>query len=178
MKPCLLVIDAQEAFVQEGLYQKDVMVKNIQVLEDVCRQKDVEVIFVCHNTKKFTKQSKGWNVYPAIAPMEGETVIEKWYNSAFKDTELLEYLDERSIDTLIICGLQSEYCIDTTCKVAFEYGLDVYIGKDCTSTFDQKDLTAAQITAFYENNIWKDRFAKVIEMDELLKMLENLQNES
>jgi Amidases related to nicotinamidase len=44
-------------------------------------------------------------------------------NSAFRDTGLLDYLHEKEEDTIIIVGLQTDYCIDATVKCGFEHGL-------------------------------------------------------
>ena len=62
--------------------------------------------------------------YSMLQPLqEGERIFEKCYNSAFKDTGLEEYLKEKKITDIILGGLQTEYCIDATCKSAFERGL-------------------------------------------------------
>ena len=56
---------------------------------------------------------------------------------------------EHGIDDLTIAGLQSEYCIDTACRVAQSLGYRVTLVADGHSTFDTPELSAAQIIAHH-----------------------------
>ena len=76
--------------------------------------------------------SPAWEIHSAIAPLPGETIIEKRYSSAFKDTGLDDTLKEKNIRTLVVCGMQTEYCVDASVKSAFERGYKVFIPKDGT----------------------------------------------
>ncbi|MDK2966455.1 MAG: hypothetical protein PWP53_2067 [Lacrimispora sp.] len=90
--------------------------------------------------------SLGWTIYKDIAPLPDEKIFEKQYNSAFRKTGLHEYLQEKGIKKIILCEIQTEYCLDVTCKVAFEYEYEVTIPQSTTTTFDNvfasgKDLS-------------------------------------
>ncbi|MBZ9626287.1 isochorismatase family protein [Clostridium sp. FP2] len=68
---------------------------------------------------------------------------------------LIDYLDNEGIDQLIITGIQTEYCIDTTCKVAFEYGFKMIIPEKTNTTFNNGNILAKDL---YEHYIIKFGF--------------------
>ena len=170
----LLVIDVQQGLLDENPYQADALLKKIKTLQDFARQNGTEVIFVRHHEDDpngLYFGSPKWQIGEAIAPLAGETIVDKHYSSAFKDTELEAHLQKQSIQTLIICGMQTEYCVDATVKSAFEHGYKVYIPKDGTTTFDASIAPADQLRRYYEEDIWDGRFADVIGLDEALEKL-------
>lgn len=112
--------------------------------------------------------SRGWEIYGSIAPETGEQVVDKRYNSAFKETYLQSYLTNHDIEHLIIVGMATNYCVDTTIKVAFEFGYDLSVIKNGTTSFDDRKIAAEQLIQHYEN-IWDRRFAQVADLEEILK---------
>lgn len=63
--------------------------------------------------------------------------------------------------------MQTEYCIDTSVKVAFEFGYDLIIPEGAFTTFDGDDFPAEELNDFYES-IWAERFATVLDYKEIL----------
>ena len=84
-------------------------------------------------------------------PDEGDVVIQKQTPDASYRTNLNLELEYRGIKKLIIAGLQTEYCIDTTCRRAFSLGYQVILVKDAHSTWDSPLLTAQQIINHHNN---------------------------
>ncbi|AWK52484.1 cysteine hydrolase [Clostridium beijerinckii] len=155
-KTVLLVVDFQEGLVVGNPFNKENTINNIKLLIKECRHKKVEVIYVRHDGGKGGELefgSEGWQIYNPIAPKEGEKIIEKKYNSAFKNTELKEYLNEKNIGTIILVGMQTEYCIDTTCKVAFEHGFKLIIPEETNTTFDNEYMSGKEIHDYYNFKI-------------------------
>jgi nicotinamidase-related amidase len=72
------------------------------------------------------------------------TVIEKTASDALYDTRLQATLQASGVDTLMICGMQAEYCVDATCRSALSHGFDVVLLSVCHTTGDST-LTAAQV---------------------------------
>ena len=107
----------------------------------------------------------------ANALKEGKKIIEKQYNSAFKNTELKEYLNEKNINTIILAGIQTEYCIDTMCKVAFEYGFKLIIPEETNTKFVNDYMTGKDIYEYYNFKIWKNRFATLVKVHDIIKGL-------
>jgi nicotinamidase-related amidase len=91
------------------------------------------------------RATPGWLHHPDVAPARGEPIIDKTTSSAFVSGELDRLLRNQGIGGLIIAGLQTDYCIDTNCRVACNLGYDVTLAADAHSTYDGGDLTAAQI---------------------------------
>ena len=168
MGTALLVIDIQTALIEAKPYAVDNCLSVWQKAIATCREKNIEVIYVRHNDDELLTGSRGWELYGAIAPEDGEKIFDKHYNSAFKETHLQAYLDSQAIERLIIIGMATNYCIDTTIKVAFELGYNVTVIKGGTTTFDDMKITAEQLDDYYEN-IWNGRFAQVVELENMLK---------
>jgi len=93
--------------------------------------------------------TEGWRIHPDVAPLGNEPLIEKRYCSAFQDTDLQALLERGGIRRLVIAGLQTEYCIDTTCRAAFSLGYRVVLAADAHSTFDTPILPAEKIIAHH-----------------------------
>ena len=176
-KSVLLIVDVQTGLIEKSPYNKDVMLENIEKLISVARNNGIEIIYVrhCNDAGALGIRTSGWEIYEGIKPpqtekqtdMQSDKVFDKKYCSAFKETNLKEYLDEKGIRTIILSGMQTEYCIDTTCRVAFEYGYSVIIPKNGTTTFDNGIFKAHEILNHYEQNIWDKRFASVMSVEEI-----------
>ncbi|MFL0248185.1 cysteine hydrolase family protein [Candidatus Clostridium stratigraminis] len=173
-KIALLVVDFQNALVLSKPFSAEEIINNIKKLIETCRENKVEVIYVQHYDKEggeLEPNTEGWKIYKEISPNAEEKIISKQYNSAFKETGLKEYLDNKGIDQLIITGMQTEYCIDTTCKVAFEYGYKLIIPEKTNTTFNNGNMSAKDLFEFYNYNIFKNRFGIVESVENTIKRL-------
>ena len=75
--------------------------------------------------------SKGTSIVEAIAPQEGDVVIDKSYASAFYGTPLLSALIKLKVDTLIVAGGTTGGCVRATCVDAISRNFDVAVVEDC-----------------------------------------------
>ena len=103
--------------------------------------------------------------------MPNERVFDKNVNSAFRDTGLLEYLHEKDEDTIIIAGLQTDYCIDATVKCGFEHGLKMIVPANTNSTFDNAYMTAEKSYRYYNEFMWNGRYAECISFEKTLELM-------
>ncbi len=173
-KIVLLVVDVQNALIKEHPYNEQKVIENIKKLILTARNSKKEIVYVRHDDGKGTELeqgTEGWQIYDDIAPDDSESIFEKQYNSAFHKTGLREYLESKETDTIILVGLQTEYCIDATCKSAFDYGYKVIIPEETNSTFDNEYLSGEKLYEFYNYKIWNKRFADVLSTDEVIKRL-------
>lgn len=76
------------------------------------------------------------NEPPDVAPAGGEAVIDKRHYSAFQATDLDTQLGRAGMGGLVICGVQTEVCVDTTCRAAAALGYDVTLVSDAHTTYD------------------------------------------
>ena len=176
-KKCLLVIDVQQGMfnLSRPLYRSAYILVGIKKLIQNAKINNVPVIFIQHCGKEkslFEKGTPGWQIHPAIAPNESKIIIEKKYSDAFQDTNLNSTLKELSVETLIICGLVTEGCVDTTVRRAFSLGYKVVVVSDCHSTTDSEVLNAKQIVD-HHNHIFRI-FAQVKEFNEIIFTSKNI----
>jgi len=149
-------IETYNAFVK---YLKE---EQIAYLQDQARKEQIEIIYMQHIETPEALTSEDWQLSPLLKRQENEKVFQKRYNSIFKETGLKEYLDQQEIEQLVLCGMQTEYCVDTSVKVGFEYGYKLVIPEGAVTTFDGEDIPAETLNEFYEN-IWAERFADVLD---------------
>lgn len=167
-KTALLIIDVQNLLVGENPRNKELFVRTINRLIRDFRKNELPIIFIQHtNDAEIPEGSEAWKIWHEIEAEASDKRFSKSYMSAFKGTGLDDHLKENSIDSLVICGMQTDFCVDTTCRVAFELGYTLYVPKDATTTFDSETLTAEQIQQHHEL-IWSYRLAKIAPADEIL----------
>ena len=93
-------------------------------------------------------------------------MVQKRHPDAFQDTNLQRELESRGIERLIVTGIQTEYCVDTTCRRAYSLGYGVTLVEDAHSTWDTDLLTAPQIIA-HHNDVLGGWFAELKEAREI-----------
>lgn len=166
----LLIVDVQNLLVNDNPFNKDKVIKNIKKLLEAARKNNKKVIFVRHDDGKgsgLERGTEGWQIYNEVEPIKGEVIVEKRFNSAFHKTNLKEHLN--NIDTLVLVGLQTEYCIDATLKSAFDNDYKVIIPRWTNTTFDNEYLSGEKLYEFYNYNIWDGRFAELVSVDEMIE---------
>lgn len=172
-KRILLVVDVQTALLEDKPYCGDAVLQRVRSLITQCRERDIEVIYVRHDGgvgDELEFGTPGWEIHSTVAPLLGEQIFNKRVNSAFRDTGLSVYLDEHGVRDIILVGMQTEYCIDATCKSAFERGYQVVIPEGTFTTYDNDWLSGEKLNEFY-TRIWDGRFAKVLPFEEVIQGL-------
>lgn len=163
----LVVIDMQNSLVNgiQTIYKGQEIIKNIIELVDKAHEAKIPVIFVQHTTQEpgspMEKDSLGWQIIPEIPANVNDYFITKYTPDSFYQTNLMDILKANEVDKLLICGLQTEYCIDTTCRRAFTLGYDTYLIEDANSTFDVAPLSAEKIIE-HHHRIMAEWFATLI----------------
>jgi nicotinamidase-related amidase len=176
MKTALLVIDIQQVMIDEHPANEETFLSNVAALISAAHACGKEVIYVRHDGgvgDPLEKGTPGWQLFSSLHPAASEQIFDKQYSSAFKGTGLREYLAERGVEQLMICGMQTEYCIDSSVKAAFEHGFSVLIPSGATTTYANPFLTGERLIAYYEKMIWHLPLAKVVSMDEALHLLQD-----
>lgn len=176
MKTALLVIDIQQALIDEHPENEELFLKRVDELIQAAHASAKEVIYVRHDggTGDMLEQgSPGWQLNRSLSPSTEERIFEKRCPSSFKDTGLKEYLLERGVQRLVICGMQTEHCIDSSAKAAFEHGFSVVIPSGATTTYSNPFLSGARMIAYYEKMIWHLPSVKVVSMQDALDILKN-----
>jgi nicotinamidase-related amidase len=141
-------------------------------------QAGIAVIHVLHRAPAtapiFTPDSIGAASIAGLAPANGELVIHKQQPSAFTGTTLLDELQTRGVETLIIAGYMTHNCVDSTAREAFHRGYRVGIVADASATRDLpgpdgKTIPAATVHAGVLAGLG-DRIAEIIDVATLEAM--------
>lgn len=168
----LVVVDVQEAAVAARPFEVERVIRNIAALLSAARDAGTHIVFVQHDGKPGESDephTPGWEIHSGVAPQAGETIFRKRFNSAFRDTELHSHLQVHGVDTLVIVGIQTEYCVDTTVRVAFELGYSIVVPEMTNTTFDNGPVPASAIYEMFNHRIFADRFARVLPFEDVLQ---------
>lgn len=151
MSRALIVIDVQESFVSRPLWRH---ASNPDIVADVNRlvgharaQGDL-VIWVLHTEPDtggaFDPVSGLVRYQDGLEPLADEPELRKTSHNAFTTTNLAQILTERGIRELVICGIQTELCCESTARLAYDLGYTVTFVLDATSThpIPHQDLLA------------------------------------
>lgn len=170
----LLTVDTQKLITNDRLYMFDRFKANVKKLIKAARENYVEIIYIRHDDgkgKALTKGTESFEIYEGFKPLSGEKIFDKTANSAFYRTGLLDYLRMLECKEIMIVGLQTDYCIDATVKCGFEHGFKMIVPAYCNSTFDNKFMSAEKSYKYYNDLIWKDRYADCVSVETALKMM-------
>ncbi len=169
----LLIIDVQMAMFtgETRVYRDEEVLNNIAAMLGKARSAGMPVIFVQHTIPgddEFERGRPTWEIHPGIKPLANEDVVEKSYCDSFMKTDLESALKGKGITDLIIAGMQTEYCIDTSVRRAFSMGYRNILVSDAHTTYDSEELKAGQIIR-HHNTIWNGRFARLKTTEEVLR---------
>ncbi|MGG3838869.1 cysteine hydrolase family protein [Paenibacillus thiaminolyticus] len=174
MEKALLIIDMQvmpfvwKNYGGKPLYQEEKLLENTKCLINKARKRNSPVFYIMYTEPEGSPRSENqplWQLHEQIAPAAHDHVIIKHYADSFLESELNTQLQDYGIDTLVMCGIQTEYCVDTTVKSGYSRGYKVELVKDCHSTYDSDGLTAVQIIN-HHNSILA-QFAAIVHSSEV-----------
>ncbi len=167
MKKALVVIDVQKGmFAIPGfrLHDGEGTVARVATLLTRARAAGVPVFFVQHDggpEHPLHPGKPGFPFHDAVAPEAREDVTVKHRGSAFHGTAFDAKLNSAGVDTLVVCGMQSEYCVDSAVRGAVERGYEVVLVADGHTTGDTRVLKASAIVA-HENETLGGGYADVV----------------
>lgn len=153
MKTALLIIDVQNALCrgQWAVFDVENVVNRINHLSKAARSVGVPVVLIQHEEAEGPLQfaSEGWQIYDNLQTAESDLRLRKTASDSFHKTDLQAILSSTGVDHLVITGMQSDFCVDSTVRIALSLGYSVTLVQDGHSTLDNGVLTAAQISAHH-----------------------------
>lgn len=172
MSTGLLVIDLQRGMFgsDQQPHAGDEVLSRVAGLLGRARESGIPVLHVRHDGgsgDELERGTPGWDIHPAVAPLEGEPIVDKERCSAFHGTGLDGKLRAQGIDRLVVAGMQTDFCIDTTCRAARDLGYSVTLVSDGHTTFDTPDMSAARIVAHHNRILQRGGFVDLAEAGEV-----------
>jgi len=167
----LMIVDVQTGMFDESypVANGDELLATLNQLIDQAREAGIPIIYIQHDGAQgglLDPDKPGWPIHPAVAPIKDDVVIRKRHSDSFQGTGLQNILEKLQIEKIVMVGIQTEYCVDTTCRRAYSLGYDVALVQDGHTTWDTKQLEAAQIIA-HHNEVLGNSFASLVMADDV-----------
>ena len=167
-KTALLIIDIQNFYFAGGsseLVNPLPASLNAQKLLAHFRQTKQLVIHVKHG------EGKGAEIQANVAPLADEKVIVKSEVNSFLKTDLMDYLKKNGVKNLILCGMQTNMCLEAATRAASDYGFGCTVIHDACAaknqTFAGKIVKAEDVHIAALATL--KAYAKVLSTEEFLK---------
>lgn len=141
MNTALLIIDVQNDYFSNGkceLFQSESALKVIKELLSRFRERGLPIYFIQHIADReaafFVPGTFGVDIHEQIRPLSSEKVIVKRVPNSFSGTNLQAELRKSSITELVVCGMMTHMCVDTTVRAAKDLGYSVTLISDACTT--------------------------------------------
>ena len=179
MTTALLIIDIQNDYFPGGamaLHAPDAAAAQAAKLLAAFRKRASPVIHMQHLSVRpgatfFIPGTKGAEIHASVRPAPGETVFQKNFPNSFRETPLLEHLRGAGISQLVIAGMMTHMCVDTTTRAAADLGFACSLAHDACATkalsFNGIQASAEQVQVSYLAGL-NGLFAKVLPAADLL----------
>jgi nicotinamidase-related amidase len=157
MNTALILVDLQNDYFPGGKMElEDSLEASLQARKvlTLFREKGRPVVHIQHIAARpgatfFIPNTEGVKIHQNVEPMPGEAVFRKNYPNSFRGTPLLDHLQSKQIDKIVVCGMMTHMCVDATVRAAFDYGLQVTVVHDACATraltFGDQTIPAAQV---------------------------------
>jgi nicotinamidase-related amidase len=175
----LVVIDVQRGFDDAAYWgprNNPACEANVATLIAAWRARAQPIVFVRHDSTTSTSPlapGQPGHGFKEVVAGEPDLLVTKQVNSAFYGTpDLHAWLRERGIGTIVICGITTNHCCETTARMAGNLGYDTTFVLDATHTFDRAApggivLTADELARATATNL-DGEFATVLDTAEVI----------
>jgi len=160
----LLIIDMQNGVCKSDNCEIENLNECIHRINNRIKQyrlKGKPIIFIQHNDESLFNGEFSWQIISELDCQKEDLYIQKTHANSFYKTELQYVLSSFSIINIEICGAQTEYCVDSTIKVAHGLGYNLQMYSGLSTTYDNDYMKAQQMINFYES-IWNKRFLNLL----------------
>ena len=177
MKTGLILVDIQNDYFPGGAMElvgiREAVTKAKELLslfrENRWPTYHIQHISIQENATFFIPDTAGVEIHNDIKPLADERIITKHFPNSFRETGLLEELNEDRVKRLVICGAMSHMCIDATTRAAFDFGFNCAVIQDACATrnleFGGQTIAADQVHGSFMAALgWV--YARVIGLDE------------
>ena len=176
----LIVIDVQQGFDDSswGEPNNPAALDNVARLVSAWQEAGQPIVLVRHDSKEdgspLRPDGAGNALEPFLDAVEPALFVTKSVNSAFHgDADLHAWLLEQHVDAIVLAGIQTNMCVETTARVGGNLGHRVSVALDATRTFaltgpDGTTLTADELARATATNLHGGGFARIVSTDDTL----------
>jgi len=154
MTSAVLVIDVQQGLCEgEGAaFDCTATIKRINAVTHKARLSRAPVVFVQHESTSgyLERGTPDWQLANGLEVLPSDIKVHKTTPDSFLRTNLEELLRSHGVQQLIVCGMHSEFCVDTTVRRALSLGFPVVLVADGHTSAGNEAISAAQVIA-HEN---------------------------
>jgi nicotinamidase-related amidase len=175
----LLIIDIQRDYFPGGAYplvEPEAAAESARRVLEGFRDAGNPVIHMKHvwdapDAEFMRPGTDGIEIHPAVAPAEGELVLEKSSPNSFLETGLEDQLRKRGADDLVVAGMMSSMCVDATVRAAADLGFSPTVVHDACAApdldFNGVEVPGAAVHAAFMAAL-ADSYAELMSATELL----------
>jgi len=157
MNTALLVIDIQQGLCEgeNDAFESQQVIARINKISAKARAAGAPVIFIQHESKSgyLAFGTDAWQFARGLHVEPTDLRIRKTTPDSFLRTELEEILKKHAIADLVICGMQTEFCVDTTTRRALALGYPVVLVEDAHTTQGNQHLSAVQVIRHHNTTL-------------------------
>jgi nicotinamidase-related amidase len=150
----LVVVDVQKGMGDSdywGPRNNPACEENVAALIGAWRERGQPVVFVRHDSKEPgspLRPGEAGNDFQGVVSGEPDLLVTKHVSSAFHgNPDLAGWLRDMGVGAVVVCGIQTNMCCETTARVAANLGFDMRFAIDATHTFDTADHNGGTISA-------------------------------
>ena len=178
MNTALLLIDIQNDYFPGGkneLHEPGRAAVQAERALSLFRKRGLPVVFVQHVSLRadasfFVPDTQGVQLYGRLRPSAAEKTVVKHHPDSFLNTDLQEYLQTLNVRRLVVCGMMSHMCVDTTVRTAQGLGYRVILLSDACAAKDLRwkdaPIPAETVHGAFMASL-HGTFAEVIDTDDL-----------
>jgi nicotinamidase-related amidase len=178
MTKALLLIDIQNDYFPGGameLVNSSLAAVKAGKLLQAFRQRTLPIIHIQHVSLRpgatfFLPDTVGVQIRESVAPVGGETVFQKYYPNSFRETPLLGHLRDRQVSQLVIAGMMTHMCVDSTTRAAADLGFQCVLAHDACATraisFGSATISAEDVHVAFLAAL-NGLFARVLSAEEI-----------
>ena len=168
MATALLIIDMQHALCSGDDAAFDIVsvIEKVNAMSGRARASGSLVILIQHEEDEGPLQfgHEGWALAGRLLTAAEDLRLRKRTPNSFHGTDLHRLLQDRGVSHVVICGLQTEFCVDTTVRQALPLGYNVTLAADAHSTTDGA-LRAEQVIAHHNRTLrWMTSYGPRMEV--------------
>lgn len=153
MNAALLIIDVQQGLCEgdQAAYEFAAVISRINVVSAKARAAGVPVIFIQHeSTDGYLEfETLAWQLAQGLHAEPADLRVRKTTPDAFLRTELEAVLQAHQVGEVIVCGMHSEFCVDTTARRALALGYPVVLIEDGHTSEGNAFVSAPQVIAHH-----------------------------